>query len=324
VYVDFATGILTSTLDDNPIVYALKVGAGQSAATATTLATGTGTGITIRSGGLIVSGDATPGNFSTAAGTQATINPSLTFNDGIGNIEALINVRTATTGILNGQVTANGLTKFGGGTLNITANQPNLGGAKSVNQGVLQLFGPTTTNANHNAAGAGMITLNGGQLNVRTANAAGTSFSTSNNGSHVLQNGITIAGNIPLGVLDVNRSGADTTSAGTFTFNPVASGPGLILQGSAGAQGQTFTVSGANYGVTIGTNAINSFTGNVYDQQRCYPAVEQFAVAAPVVAGDRPRHHEVWRRQLDRRRRCDTGRNHCRTGHHRRRECGDA
>jgi autotransporter-associated beta strand protein len=271
VYVDFDTGVLSSTLGDNPIIHALKVGAGQQATNATSInVSGANNTITIRSGGLIVSGDSTAGNFSTAAnptgGTfagTATINPNLIFNNGAGSIEALINVRGSHTGVIAGTISANGLTKFGPGTLNITANQPNLGGDKSVNQGVLQLFGPTTTNATHNAAGAGMITLNGGQLNVRTANAAGTSFSTSNNGSHILQNAITIAENVPLGVLDVNRSGADTTSTGTFTFNPVVQGPGLRLLGSAGAQGQTFTVSGANYGVTFGNNSLNTFTGNV-------------------------------------------------------------
>src|SRR4030095_1571134 len=117
-----------------------------SAPAAKTLAFGAGTGITIGSGGLIISGDRSVGNFSNASGTQTTINPSLTFNDGTANVEALINVRGTTTGILNGQIAANGLTKFGGGTLNITASQPGLAGNAVVNQGILQLFGPQTTN----------------------------------------------------------------------------------------------------------------------------------------------------------------------------------
>jgi hypothetical protein len=59
----------------------------------------------------------------------------------------------------------------------------------SANQGVINLFGTITTNANYNPAGTGVLQLSGGQINVRTANAAGTTFSTSNNGSYVLQNG---------------------------------------------------------------------------------------------------------------------------------------
>src|SRR4030095_3693175 len=46
VYVDFAAAATTSTLGDNPVIRALKVGAGAAAASATTLATGAGTNIT--------------------------------------------------------------------------------------------------------------------------------------------------------------------------------------------------------------------------------------------------------------------------------------
>lgn len=267
VYVDFAAGVLTSTLGDNPVVYALKVGAGRNennVNSQTTLATGAGgTGITIRSGGLIISGDATTGNFSNGSGTQATINPALTFNNGSTNIEALINVRNATTGVLNGQITANGLTKFGAGTLNITANQPGLAGDVAINQGIIQVFGPTTTGAVHNALGAGTIRLAGGQLNLRTANAAGTTFSTSNNGSYTMQNGIQIPQSIPIAVVDTNRSTADTTSTGNITINPATTGPGLQLLGSAGPQGQTISFNGGNYGLIFEANATNSFAGNV-------------------------------------------------------------
>jgi autotransporter-associated beta strand protein len=243
VYVDFATGVLTSTLGDNPIIYALKVGAGQSAATATTLASGAGTSIALRSGGLIVSGDGTTGNFSTAAGTQATINPALIFNDGTNNIEALVNVRTGTTAILNGQVTANGFTKFGAGTAQLTANSAaSLSGPVSVNAGILDVRAAGT-------AGTGVITLQGGQLNLRTA------------ASFTLVNAVTVPENIPIATIDLNRT--DTTSTGTITFNPTAVGPGLTLMGSPGTQGQSLNVSGANYNATIGSNGINSFTGNV-------------------------------------------------------------
>jgi autotransporter-associated beta strand protein len=79
-----------------------------------------------------------------------------------------------------------------------------------------------------------------------------------------MQNGLSVGAGIPIAVLDVNRSGADTTSSGTFTLNPAAAGgTGLVLEGVPGAQGQTLTISGANYGVTFGSNGLNTFNGNV-------------------------------------------------------------
>ncbi len=262
VQVDFASANTTLTLADNPILYALKVGAGSAGTTINT--SGTNNTITLRSGGLIVSGDSTPGRFSTAAST-ATLNPNFTFNDGTNTIEALINVRNGYTGVMNGTITGSGLTKFGAGVLTLTANNGStLTGTVSVNQGTLQLLGPTTTGATHSPAGSGGFVMNGGQLNLRAANIAGTSFSTSNNGGYtLLNNGITVASGFPLATVDLNRSALDTTSSGTITINPATVGLGLVLQGAPGLQGQTFTLSGANYGLLIGTNGINTFTGNV-------------------------------------------------------------
>jgi fibronectin-binding autotransporter adhesin len=285
VYFDFAAAALTATLADNPDVHALKVGAGAAAASATTIANGAGTSIRIRSGGLIVSGDATSGNFSVGGGTQTTINPALNFNNGTANVEALINIRASTTGIVNGVVTAAGLTKFGAGTLYLTgSNAATQTGGINVNGGVLQLGGTATTNANFSSAGTGVISLNGGQLNVRTFNAVGTSFSTSNNGSYVMPNGLSIAQNVPIATLDVNRSALDVTSAGNFTFNPATAGTGLQLLGSPGVQGQTFNLSGANYGVIFGTNANNSIVGNATINN----AVQLQLNNAPTITGTAP------------------------------------
>jgi autotransporter-associated beta strand protein len=241
VYVDFLTGTTTLTLGDIPVLYALKVGAGTAG---TTIANGVGTAIVLRSGGLIISGDATGTNFSNSTGTvTATINPALTFDGGIGSIEALVNARTGYTGVLAGTVTANGLTKFGAGTIQLNANNAaTLTGPISVNQGTLDLRAA-------GAAGTGTITLNGGQLNLRAAAA------------FTLVNPLVIAPNIPIATLDVNRS--DTTSTGIYTFNPPAVGPGFTMSGAAGSQGQTFNLSGANYTVTFGTNSQNTLNGNV-------------------------------------------------------------
>ncbi len=254
IYVDYATGALTSTLEDNPVIYALKVGAGQSAATATTLASGAGNQITLRSGGLIISGDTTTGLFSNGSGTTATINPALVFNDGVANIEALINVRTGTTGVLAGTITANGLTKFGAGTLQLRgSNGSTISGPVSVNGGVLDL-------RTADAAGPGPITLAGGQLNVRASGAALT-----------LPNSLTIRENIPIATLDVANLSATPTAAVGVTFNAAtANSPGLTLEGSSGGQGQTLTLASTGNAtnasissVIFGTNMLNSFTGNV-------------------------------------------------------------
>lgn len=248
VYVDFASGVLTSMLGDNPVIYALKVGQGNTAGTGTTIASGTGTSITLRSGGLIASGDGTSGNFSNATGNTTTIATGLVFNDGTSNIEALINVRGGTTATLSGVVTSAGLTKFGGGTL-IMSNAANaITGNASVNQGVLELRAATA--ATVAPGGTANIRLHGGQLNVRGAA-----------GGYTLTNGVTVAQGIPIATLNSDRS--DSSSSGTVTFNPSVAGPGLVLEGSAGTQGQTLNITGANYGVTFGSNANNSFTGNV-------------------------------------------------------------
>jgi autotransporter-associated beta strand protein len=254
VYVDFASGALTSTLGDNPDVYALKVGAGTGGTNNTTIASGAGTSIRIRSGGLIVSGDTTTGFFSNASGAQTTINPALNFNDGTNNVEAKVNIRGATNAFVNGVVTANGLTKFGGGNLILSANNAtSLTGPVSVNQGTLELRAV-------GAGGAGMLTLAGvgSQLNIRINGAAAT-----------YTNGLTIAPNVAFAVLDVGNL-ATNGNASAVTFDGAAAGTqGLILAGSSTAQGQTLTLqtngNGANSSVSnivFGNNMANSTTGN--------------------------------------------------------------
>ena len=79
----------------------------------------------------------------------------------------------------------------------------------------------------------------------------------------MLNTGLAVAAGIPLATLDVNRGDAASTNL-TITINPAVAGPGLVLNGVAGPQGQTLTVAGGNgYAVTFGSNALNSFTGNV-------------------------------------------------------------
>jgi autotransporter-associated beta strand protein len=254
-YLDFNAANTTLTLGDNPIVYALKLGGGT--ANTTLSQSGANTTVTLRSGGLIFSGDVSAGNFSNDGARTVNFGPNLVANNGTANIEALINVRNQFTANLGAQVTALNLTKSGAGLLSIAASQADLTGAISINQGTLQLFGPTAT-AVHNPAGTGTILLNGGQLNLRSNNSAVTGVI-----NPTLQNSVVVGENIPLAVIDSNRSAADTVSTGTFIFNPAVSGPGLQLLGSPGVQGQTLTISGANYAVQFAGNAVNSFAGNV-------------------------------------------------------------
>lgn len=246
-FVDFAGANTTLALGDDPTVYALKVGGGTGATTINT--SGTNDTITLRSGGLIFSGQQS-GAFSTEPGAgqtrTITFNPNLVANDGTLNIEAIINTRNAFTATIAGTVTSSGLTKFGAGTLILTNPANAITGTTYINQGTLELRGAAAAVA---PAGTSNLRLQGGQLNVRGSV------------SHTITNGLTVAQNIPIANLDANRS--DASSTGTITFNPLVAGPGLVLEGSPGAQGQTLNVNGGNYGVTFGANANNSFTGNV-------------------------------------------------------------
>ena len=258
--VDVTTTALTLT--DDPTLYALRTNQNINSS-------GANDTITIRSGGLI-------GNANTGT---TTIAPNVVFADGATNVEGIINSRSGGTLALTGTVTANGLTKFGAGTLNIHGdNGTTLTGTVSINQGILQTFGPTATGT-RNSLGTGTIQLAGGQLNLRSNNTAVTGTI-----NQTLQNGITVIQNLPLAVIDVNRSAADTASSGTFIFNPAAAGPGLQLLGAPGPQGQTLTVNGANYALQFGTNAQNSFAGNVTINN----AVNVTLNNAPAITGTAP------------------------------------
>ncbi len=276
--VDFAATNTTLALNDNPIIYALKVGGGVGTSGLTTA--GANTTITLRSGGLIFSGDNLTGRYSTDGTRTVNFAPNLVANDGTTNIEAVINTRNAYTANLTGTVTADGLTKFGAGTLNLFANSAaGLSGNVYLNQGTVQSFGPTTTST-YDTLGKGLITLAGGQLNLRSNNTAVTGTI-----NQTLENGLSVAQNVPIATLDVNRSGADIASSGTYIFNPATAGStGLQLPGSAGAQGQTLSLSGANYGVQFGDNAVNTLVGNTTINN----AVTVRLNNAPTISGTNP------------------------------------
>ncbi|MHA3774421.1 beta strand repeat-containing protein [Verrucomicrobiota bacterium sgz303538] len=228
------------TLQDNPTLYALR-----SERTINT--NGTNNTITLRSGGLILR--------NIADNTTLDIKPAVVANNGTAATELIVQTAGGGAGRnyqFSSTITANGLTKFGAGNLILTTASPNLTGPVSVNAGTLELRAA-------GSAGNGNITLAGGQLNVRINGAATTYV-----------NGITVAENIPIAVLDVgNLSTASNASA--ITFNAAAANtPGLVLAGSPGTQGQTLTIqtngngTGSSVsGITFGNNMLNSFAGNV-------------------------------------------------------------
>jgi autotransporter-associated beta strand protein len=247
-------------LQDNPVMYALRTDQSVNI-------NGANNAITLRGGGL---------NAANNTGT-VTIAPTVTFNDGAANIEGVINTRSGGTLALTGVVTAGSLTKFGAGTLNLSAANV-IPGNVAVDQGTLQSFGPTATGT-LNTTGTGQIELAGGNLNLRSNNSAVTGTI-----NQTLQTGVTVAAGIPIATIDVNRSGADTASSGTFIFNRAAAGQGLQLLGAPGVQGQTLTVSGANYALQFGSNAQNSFAGNVTINN----AVTVTLNAGPTITGTNP------------------------------------
>ncbi|MGL6076292.1 MAG: beta strand repeat-containing protein [Fimbriiglobus sp.] len=258
VRVDFAAANTTLTLGDDPILQAIKIGGGTGA---TTIATsGANDTITIRSGHMIVSGHG--GGFSNDGTRTVNLQPNLVFNDGSADIEGVVFVRNAFTTNLTGSVTAGSFTKAGTGNLhfntaaggNIASSIP---GTFAINQGTVLAFGATSSSS-LNLLGSGNILLQGGQLSLRSNNSAVTGTINT-----TMANSITLGQDIPFATIDVNRSGADSASTGTFIFNPTASGPGLVLQGSPGVQGQTLNVSGGTYGLQFGNNAQNSFASNL-------------------------------------------------------------
>jgi fibronectin-binding autotransporter adhesin len=224
------------TLADNPVMYALK-------SERSIIVSGANNTVTLRSGGLNLR--------NLTDNTTVTINPAVTANDGTNNIELLVNTVGGGTGrnyLIGGVITSANLTKFGAGNLILTNAANAITGTAAINAGTLELRVATAATAS--PAGTANLRLQGGQLNVRGAA-----------GNYTLTNGLTVAQNIVTATLDSNRT--DASSTGTVSFNPSVAGPGLVLEGAPGTQGQTLNVAGANYGITFGTNAQNSLAGNV-------------------------------------------------------------
>ena len=244
------TAITTTTNNIN--VYALLTTAGITGNS--TAGTSTGT-ITIAGGGLI---DATTAVIAGQPGSGTSASTfGLIFGSSATPIEAdifvasgqTLTIGTQASGILGGdtQIQANGLVKFGVGSLTINSSQSFTGGI-FLDAGILTL----------NDAGSGgsnTIFINGAgsQLNLRALSA------TSGN---TYLNGVTLGANVPYAIIDLNTSSgtaAAAVSIATLTFNGPFTTQGQILQVENGSTTvMALSVAGAT--TLKGTSVFNDYT----------------------------------------------------------------
>ncbi len=127
------------TLQDNPNVYSMRIVQSNGANNNSTFninGNGSNNTISIASGGLIV------GSVNSSGGSTYTVNvnPNLVFGSVGTPVEAMIYVPAGANGsttVLNGQITAAGLTKFGPGQVNIQGINPSISEAVVIHEGTL-------------------------------------------------------------------------------------------------------------------------------------------------------------------------------------------
>jgi autotransporter-associated beta strand protein len=132
-------GTAAITLQDNPNVFALRVVQSSGTNNNSTLninTNGASNTITIAGGGLIL------GSANASGGSTYTVvmNPNLVFGSTGTPVEGLLYVPAAGNGsntFVNGQITADGLTKFGPGQVNIQSINPNLTDPVVINEGTV-------------------------------------------------------------------------------------------------------------------------------------------------------------------------------------------
>lgn len=173
-------GTAAITLQDNPNVYALRVVQSSGTNNNSTLnvnTSGANNTITIASGGLII------GSVNSSGGSTYTVNmnPNLVFGSIGTPVEALIYAPSGSNGsttIINGNLTAAGVTKFGTGQVNIYSINPNISSTVVVNQGNLLVRVPFSGSGSPvpQALNGQDVILNGGAIILEPfiANAAGT------------------------------------------------------------------------------------------------------------------------------------------------------
>ncbi len=167
----------------------------------------TGSGqLNIHSGGLLSYG-------------AGTISGPVFFGDGSTAVEGVIFNNSTLT--MSGALTADNLTKFGPGTLILTAAN-DITGNVQVNGGTLQLQDAA-------AAGTASITLDG-------ASYAGTTLQLYSNAAATFNNDLILAADLPYATVNLNRLTSGGT--GTLTMN-------RLIAGTNEGIGQTLNVTGA-------------------------------------------------------------------------------
>lgn len=167
----------------------------------------TGGGINIHSGGLISTGNVT---FSATT--------PLYFGNGTTPVEGIIYASdNNTTLLLNGIVTANGLTRSGLGPVRLT-------NAANAITGTIQLNGGTLTSDVPGALGSASILMHADHQNNTNASQMPIIALQTASANGIYNNPITIAANVPLARIDTNRSSG--SGSGTITI------PSLTIQGT--------------------------------------------------------------------------------------------
>lgn len=276
------------TLGNDLDVYALRLGITNAATTATgqptggwrtTIATnGTADTITIRSGGLIF---LNPTPTADSITSNIVVNPALIFGTTGTPTEALLYASNATattnripTNVINGQITAAGVTKFGAGTVEIrSAANTGITGPIVVNEGTLLARVPWSgTGASVGTVfnGADVI-LNGGtfQLDSFNTNDTGTlsDIASPVRATALLGSNIFVRADASLG----NNGQANYVRVGSLTFENTGgaaamNGNGVIaltLQSGVWVDGTTTVIPQARINSTFNGFSQSTLAGQV-------------------------------------------------------------
>ncbi|MGC3968285.1 MAG: hypothetical protein QM775_13210 [Pirellulales bacterium] len=223
---------VTTTLTGNLDVFALRIDSGRTEQSRTVVAATPGSEtITIRSGGLIVTGGSTVGvQTGLVFGTSGS--PDIGYihvvnairSDNSSVISTTFQVGDGSTNATLGQLTASHIVKDGDGILDLANPQSSFNGNIILNGGTLQLrsFVAAATETNGAGGAGGTIVMNGlsSTLNLRAlGTAANTTFTFNNN--------LAIGENNPLAFVSVDNSTGTLAgiimSVGNLTFGGIQS-----------------------------------------------------------------------------------------------------
>lgn len=274
------------TLANDLDVYALRLG---TAAMTTTTSQPTGgwrttfersganDTITIRSGGLIfLNPTPTTDNIT----SNILVNPDMIFGTVGSPAEALIytssanaNTNRIQSNIINGQITAAGVTKFGPGTLEVRSISPNVTAPVVIQEGTLLARVPVSGGGSPigTVFSAQDVILNAGTLALvpQLANGAGTLTDIASNvpAAGSLGSNIIVRGDATLG----NNGGAQYAKIGNLTFEngggaPAMNGNGVIalaLQSGVWVDGTTTLIPQARINSSFNGLSQSTLAGGV-------------------------------------------------------------